>query len=165
MDPHRLKAGLRQGAILLILGTALGASFNEVRTDGLRWRYSWSPSKVAVSLLDGLEEISLEQARSLHRKGQALFLDARDPPTFEEGHLPAALNIPPEEAEIFAEEALAFVEAGMQLIAYCDGEDCPLSPELARALQSNGVPVVRVFVNGWSLWRAAGYPVETGEGS
>jgi len=159
----RIREGIRQGVLLVALGVLIGAGFNGVRPSGLPWVGAWSPSLITSQYLQGLREITVEEAWSLHKTGQALFLDARDPMTFHEGHLPGALNIPPEEAATYAEEVQALAEAGMQVIAYCDGVDCPLSPELAHVLQWHGVPSVRVLVNGWSRWREAGFPVDRRE--
>ncbi len=160
----RLRHGIRQGIFLVALGALLAAGFNGIRLSGLPWIGRWSASSVSAYQLQGLQEISLEEAYSLYRRGRAVFLDARDPVSFQEGHIADALNIPPGEAEDYREEVLTLVTAGLEVIAYCDGVDCPLSPELARTLQRFGVPSVKVFVNGWSRWRNAGCPVEKGGG-
>lgn len=110
--------------------------------------------------MEGMEEISLEEAWRIHQLGQALFLDARDPESFSMGHLPGALNVPPSEAETAYEEIRVLVEAGMVSISYCDGVDCPLSSELAKRLQEMGIGGIKVLVNGWSRWKDAGYPLE-----
>jgi rhodanese-related sulfurtransferase len=112
--------------------------------------------------MEGLQEIPLDEAWSLHEAGRALFLDARDARAFEMGHLPGALHIPPERAEDHVLELRALAQAGLALIAYCDGVDCPLSSELARSLHERGVSPVRVLVNGWRRWQEAGRPVERG---
>jgi 3-mercaptopyruvate sulfurtransferase SseA len=67
------------------------------------------------------------------------------------------------EAERSLTEISILAKAGLAVIVYCDGVDCPLSPELARTLQKRGVPSVKVIVDGWRLWSEAGYPVEGGE--
>jgi 3-mercaptopyruvate sulfurtransferase SseA len=51
------------------------------------------------------------------------------------------------------------------IIAYCDGESCTLSKELAFELAARGYSHVRVLVNGWSVWQDANLPVEAGEGA
>jgi rhodanese-related sulfurtransferase len=158
----RLKQGIRQGVFLLTIATLLAGGVNGFRSAGLPWIGNWSASSVSAYHLQGLEEISLEETCSLYQQGNAVFLDARDPVSFQEGHIDGALNVPPEEAEDYREEVLAMVNAGFEVIAYCDGVDCPLSPELARALQRLGIPSVKVFVDGWSRWRNAGCPVEKG---
>lgn len=156
----RVRRAVLQGIALLALGMAVGIVVHETRTPTLPWAGSWSPESLAAQHLKGLAEVSLEDATALWREGRALFLDARDPVSYGAGHLPGAMNIPPGEAERSAEEVKVLAEAGLEPIAYCDGVDCPLSPELARRLQAQGVPLVKVLVNGWSRWRQAGLPTE-----
>ncbi len=158
-----LRQGIRQGILLLALGVALGVVWHELVPSPLPWVGLWTPSAVADRHLQGLEEASLDDAWSLHKAGRALFLDARDERSFEMGHLPGALHIPPDQGDAHVPELQALSQAGMALIAYCDGMDCPLSSELARGLQGRGLPAVKVLVNGWSLWQRAGYPVEKGK--
>jgi rhodanese-related sulfurtransferase len=156
----RVRRSVLQAAALLALGMAVGIAIHETRAPTLPWVGSWSAESLASRHLEGLVEVSLEDATALWREGRALFLDARDPGSYRAGHLPGAMNIPPEEAEAAGEEVKVLVEAGLEPIAYCDGVDCPLSPELARRLQAQGVRSVKVLVNGWSRWRGAGLPTE-----
>lgn len=158
----RLGQAFLQAACLLFLGAFLGAGSHQIRASKFPWVASWSEQEMAARHLEGLGEISLEEAWEAHQAGKALFLDARDPGSFAAGHLPGALNVPPPEADSFSQEILTLQEAGMVPIAYCDGVDCPLSAELARALKELGLVGVRVLVNGWSRWREAGYPIEEG---
>jgi len=87
-------------------------------------------------------------------------VDARDPLSFQQGHIAGALNVPPGEAERYLEEVSILSRSGLAVIVYCDGVDCPLSPELARTFKQRGVTVVQVLVDGWRRWLEAGYPVE-----
>ena len=91
-----------------------------------------------------------------------MFLDARDPVSFYEGHIKGALNCPPAEAQTYLQEIITRAKSGRAVIAYCDGVDCPLSPELARTLQGLGIPSAKVLVDGWGLWLKAGFPIEKG---
>ena len=156
----RLSQAIWQGIFLVCLGAFIGAGFNTVRPTGLPWTGAWTPASLAASQLQGLEEIPLGEARSLSQAGKALFLDARDPVSFHEGHIKGALNCPPGEMESYLEGIRLLARAGLVIITYCDGVDCPLSTELARSLQQAGVAPVRVLVDGWSRWRKAGYPTE-----
>lgn len=158
----RLRQGIRQGVLLLTIGTLLTVGFNEFRSSGIPWNGRWPASSVSAYHLQDLEEISLEETYSLYQQSNAVFIDARDPVSFQEGHIDGALNVPPEEAENYREEVLAMVKAGFEVIVYCDGVDCPLSPELARAFQRLGIPSVKVLVDGWSRWFEAGYPIAEG---
>ena len=158
----RLRHGIWQGVFMVCLGALLAAGFNGIRPSGLPWIGEWSASEISAYQLQGLQEISFEEACSLYRQGNAVFLDARDPLSFQEGHIAGALNIPPGEAEDYREEVMTLANAGFEIIAYCDGVDCPLSPELTRTLQRFGIPSVKVLVDGWRRWLEAGCPIEEG---
>jgi rhodanese-related sulfurtransferase len=158
----RLSQAIWQGIFLVCLGALLAAGFNAVRTTGLPWTGTWSPASLAAAQRQGLEEIPLAEAWSLSQAGKALFVDARDPVSFYEGHIKGALNCPPAEAKRYLEEVRVLALSGLVIVAYCDGVDCPLSTELARSLQQAGVSSVRVLVDGWSRWRKAGFPTEKG---
>jgi rhodanese-related sulfurtransferase len=156
----RLRHGIRQGIFLVCLGAILAAGFNTIRSSQFPWVGQWSPRTVVAAYLNGLEEIPLKEALSLYQKGRALFVDARDPLSFQQGHIAGALNVPPGEAERYLEEVSILSRSGLAVIVYCDGVDCPLSPELARTFKQRGVTVVQVLVDGWRRWLEAGYPVE-----
>jgi rhodanese-related sulfurtransferase len=49
------------------------------------------------------------------------------------------------------------------IITYCDGEHCDLSVELALYLKKMAFENVRVLVNGWTVWKQAGLPTESGD--
>jgi len=155
-----IRRAIWQGVFLVCLGALLAAGFNAVRPNGLAWKGAGSPISLAASQRQGLEEISLGEARSLSQADKALFVDARDPVSFHEGHIKGALNCPPGEMESYLQGIRLLARAGLVIITYCDGVDCPLSTELARSLQQAGVAPVRVFVDGWSRWQKAGYPTE-----
>jgi rhodanese-related sulfurtransferase len=157
-----IRRAIWQGLFLVCLGAFIAAGFNGIRSSGLPWIGQWSASSVSAYHLQDLQEISLQEACSLYRQGNAIFLDARDPVSFYEGHIKGALNVPPGEAGRYLEEIHTLARAGLVIIAYCDGVDCPLSTELARSLQRSGVPSVRVLVDGWSRWLKAGFPIEKG---
>lgn len=109
----------------------------------------------------GPEKVSVVDALQLHLSGQAVFLDARDPDTYAQGHIPGALCVPPTELDRLWPQIAPHME-GKTVVTYCDGELCPLSQELADALLARGVTTVLVFVNGWSLWQDEHLPTTTG---
>jgi 3-mercaptopyruvate sulfurtransferase SseA len=51
----------------------------------------------------------------------------------------------------------------MLVVVYCDGEKCELSHEVQARLRGLGYKNVRVLINGWTLWQAAGLPGHTGD--
>jgi rhodanese-related sulfurtransferase len=159
---QRLRHGIWEGISLIFLGAILAAGSNTIRQSGLPWIGQWSPSAVAASYLQGLNEIPLKEAWFLYEKGKALFVDARDTMDFRQGHIAGAVSVPPGEAEHYLEEISILSRSGLEVVVYCDGVDCPLSPQLARTFKERGVTVVKVFVDGWYRWREAGYPIEEG---
>lgn len=165
-SPHngtdRIRTSVLQAVLLTVLGTIIGAGFNFIRPGGLTWIRTWSPSSVIASYLQDLQKISLAEAWSLYQAGKALFVDARDPVSFEEGHIAGALNCPPGETEASMEEVLTRARSGLEVIVYCEGVGCSLSPELGRTLQKLGVPSVKILEDGWTRWLEAGYPIEEG---
>jgi 3-mercaptopyruvate sulfurtransferase SseA len=56
------------------------------------------------------------------------------------------------------------LEPETAIIAYCDGETCNLSHDLALFLKDMGFMNVRVLVNGWTVWSKSRFPVEPSEG-
>ncbi len=149
---------------ILALAAALAFSVNSLRKDGLPLVGDWSPSG-RLGTLDTAAEpsVSLEEARALFLTHGAVFIDARPPELFDEGHIKGALNIFSENFDQSFEQAMAGVSPESLIITYCDGETCNLSEDLALQLSARGYSHVRVLVNGWSKWRDAGLPVETGE--
>ncbi len=159
---RRLRIGARQGIALIVLGLIIGSGFNSFNPRGIPWVGSWSKEPEATVAYEGLQVMSLEEARTVYEAGIALFLDARDYEAFQKGHLPGALNIPPQEAESRISEIKEMADAGMIVVTYCHGINCELAANLAHALQAHGLSFVRPLINGWGDWVDAGYPVESG---
>jgi rhodanese-related sulfurtransferase len=155
----RIRTGLRQAACLVVVGVFCGAAANVLRPNGLPLIRASTLPDSAAQLSQGIQTIALLNARKLFEEERVLFLDARDPAAFSREHLPGALNVPPGNAAAMVEELRAIAEAGLHLVAYCDGSRCPLSTELAAALQDLGVEAA-VLVDGLQRWKGAGLPTE-----
>lgn len=156
----RVREGIKGAVLLTAIALLLGTGFNAVRPAGLSWLRS--PLSVAARYYEDVKKISLEEAWSLHQEGKVLFLDARDHPSFQEGHLPGALNVTLGEVAANLEKLQKHAKEGIELIAYCDAIGCPSAAELARCLRACGVTLVKVLPEGWLGWVEAGYPVEEG---
>jgi rhodanese-related sulfurtransferase len=155
-----LKKSAAQAAIIVLVSVVLSLAVNQLRPNGLPLIGNWSPeARLASASGEGLI-ISLEDAKSLHDSGQALFLDARPQIWFETGHIKGARSLPTEQVATLASQVLTGVAKETPIITYCDGETCELSHDLALALLEQGFTNVRVLVNGWTLWMDADWPVE-----
>jgi rhodanese-related sulfurtransferase len=151
----------REAVLIFIITVIVAVIFNTLRPSGIPL-FGFSPAKAVSGQQAKIPEITLGEAHDLYLKNKVVFVDARDPFSFEEGHISGAINIYPDEVTLHAAKLKKMVSAGSIVITYCDGPHCPLSKETARGLQLQGVPVVKVLVDGWSLWQNAGYPVAKG---
>ncbi|TVR45421.1 MAG: ArsR family transcriptional regulator [Rhodobacteraceae bacterium] len=106
---------------------------------------------------DSLEPVPRAVLMDRMRSGAVTVLDTRPADEYAAGHLPGALNIPPEALEM----RLADLDPGQEIIAYCRGPYCVLSFEVVAALRKRGFKVRRLE-DGMPEWKAAGLPVEVG---
>lgn len=102
-----------------------------------------------------LEAITRDELVKRLTAGDVIVLDIRPAPEFEAGHLPGAINIPPEEMD----ERLGQLTDQQIVVAYCRGPLCVLSDDAVRRLRANGVDAMRLE-DGFPEWAAAGLPVE-----
>ena len=111
----------------------------------------------------GIVLITLAEAEELFAGGQGEFVDARSRTDFSAGHIPAAKNLPFEEAkgEVLKEFTVG-IPRGKPVVIYCSERDCPTGLDLAALLRDQGLEEVRVFMGGWAEWIAAGLPAERG---
>jgi rhodanese-related sulfurtransferase/DNA-binding HxlR family transcriptional regulator len=87
--------------------------------------------------------------------GDVVVLDIRPPAEFDAGHVPGAINVPPDEID----ERIAKLPGGRSIVAYCRGPLCLLSHDAVRRLRAAGVEAQRLE-DGFPEWAAAGLPVE-----
>ncbi len=106
--------------------------------------------------------VPLEDAVVKFLSDEALFLDARSRADYQSGHIKGALNLPVREGN-FGRRLQEFslkVDHEKELIIYCDGIACTLSPELASILRGLGYRDVKILINGWTEWTMTGMPFE-----
>jgi rhodanese-related sulfurtransferase len=155
---HLLTA-LRQVVLILILSIALGLSVNMIRSGGIPVIGDWS-TKSRLTTDDGTSLVPITEAKKLFDKKKAVFLDARDKDSFNQGHIKGAKNLPWHTIDDYFMDFAEGMANDAVIIAYCDGETCNLSHNLAIFLKNMGFSNVRVLVNGWSIWQEMRLPVE-----
>lgn len=150
-----------QSTSLLLFAVLIGLCANALRTGSLPLVADWS-MKAQVSSGPGGGDllITLEDAEILYFDRQAVFLDARSEEAFGAGHIEGAKNLPWEEFDQFFPEVMAELPLETIIVAYCDGETCNLSKELAFALVAKGYDHVRVLLDGWKQWQESSLPIE-----
>jgi rhodanese-related sulfurtransferase/DNA-binding transcriptional ArsR family regulator len=133
------------GALWRTMREVAGA--HVARIDDLAAAYLGDRSQLAT--------ISREELLDRMHAGEVVVLDVRPRPEYAAGHLPGAVNVPPDELE----ERLRDLPAGQPVVAYCRGPLCAFADTAVRALQEQGRPARRL-VDGLPEWAAAGLPVE-----
>ena len=146
--------------VIAITSTVLSLFLNAVRPDGI----PLLAKELAVAeeieydtAEPRLFSINLDQALELYQKG-TVFVDAREPEYYQEGHIKGAWNIPFFMELVFKLDSLQGKDAPM--VIYCSGEECGSSEDLAYELQAEGFSNLLVFKGGWTAWNTSGYPIE-----
>ena len=152
----------QQVIIILLLSLGTGLAVNTLRLNPLPLVGDWSYGSLSSKGERDIPTISLEDATVQFLSGETLFLDARSRVDYQSGHIKGAWNLPVHDAD-FGERLQMFslkVDHGRELIIYCDGIGCSLSPELASVLKGLGYGNVKILINGWTEWMMAGMPFE-----
>ncbi len=185
---HRI---IRQAWGLFIFSSIFAVLFNAFYSDGIELKFK-PPSKTGfqpstpISILgfnstslqatlritptpisadsDNIIRLSLSGAKDRFDKKNCVFLDARKPEEYIEGHISGALNFYGNELDRFAPGVMPQIQdKKKEIIAYCHGGDCDLSLLVARSLIETGYTRVEIFAGGWPEWKKAGYPITVGE--
>lgn len=143
----------------------------ESRKDGTRVRYRLADAEVPAFLqrlqsfaehrLADLREaiaerlgdpaemrpITAEELASRLHDGTTVVIDVRSAAEHAAGHVPGAVSVP--HAELSA--ALDWLPGDVEVVAYCQGPYCVLSPDAVRLLRSAGIDA-RPLDGGYTRW-------------
>jgi len=152
---NKYKSMFRESVILFLLSSAIGLGYAAVSGQ-------WLLSHVKGADTDSAPTssfISLEDATYLHKKGSAIFIDARHEYDFQQGHIPGAINLPLSE---FDTDTLLIrsLPRNKTVVTYCDGQECNSSVALAQKLLAAGFTQVNIFFGGWNEWKSAHAEIE-----
>ena len=146
--------------VITITSTVLGLGINAVRPDGiplLEKELAVAEEIEYTTAEPRLLAITLDQALDLYQKG-TIFVDAREPEYYQEGHIKGAWNFPFFLELVFKLDSLQGKDA--PLVIYCSGDECGSSEDLAYELQAEGFNNLLVFKGGWTAWNSSGHPIE-----
>lgn len=105
--------------------------------------------------------VELENALAASEAQNAVFIDAREAPIFQAGHIVGAINLPRSEGI----EGVVTLESRLgkeqKLLIYCSEPECTDSLIVARRFLLRGFENVEVFKGGWEEWQAASLPTES----
>lgn len=89
---------------------------------------------------------------------KALFVDVRSAASFDDGHVPGAVNMT--WGRRFTKDRLAnLADPDQEIVIYCYGIHCELSSKATDAAVAWGYTGVHYFMKGFPAWWGAGYPI------
>jgi rhodanese-related sulfurtransferase len=103
--------------------------------------------------------ITLDQVKRLLDERRGVFLDARNPDEFAEGHIIGSKNIPYQEVDKHFEEMMTIPQDTLVVI-YCTGPDCELGRGLADFMGNMEFKHLYLYDEGWEGWQKANMPFE-----
>jgi rhodanese-related sulfurtransferase len=130
-----------------------------------------SPAQLLAARLkeQGLQSVDgLKAAQLFHdpgyRRGDIVFIDARDEQHYRAGHILGAWEFDPYYPEKYFATVLPVCQAAEQIVLYCNGGDCDDGETAAILLRDVGVEGRKLFVytEGIPEWITNGLPVEIG---
>ncbi|MCB0749459.1 MAG: ArsR family transcriptional regulator [Ignavibacteriae bacterium] len=104
---------------------------------------------------NAMDAISIEDLWSRIQSNDVIVLDVRPEDEFINGHIPGAISIPLSELK----ERLNEIPHDQEVVAYCRGPYCVLSPEAIKILHNEGYDATRL-AEGLPEWKDAGFLVE-----
>jgi rhodanese-related sulfurtransferase len=109
-----------------------------------------------------VETLDIAQARAVFDRGEAQFVDVREPAEWQKGHVPGAVHVPRGLLEWQADRSLPGhkpeFDGDKKLIVYCaSGGRSALA---AKTLKDMGYPDVAHVLGGFTGWSQGGNPVE-----
>jgi len=114
-----------------------------------------------IARLMGLKTIGRATLRRTLEQGEAALFDVNSPASWRDARIPGARHLDPER---FTASDLP-AERGRPIVFYCSNPLCRRAPRAALRARQMGYGEVAVLSAGISGWRAAGYPVESGDGA
>lgn len=112
-----------------------------------------------INQKDELEAISAQELLDRAAHGEVTVLDIRPQKEYASGHLPNAINIPPDEIAQRIAELESNLDSNKTIVAYCRGPYCLYSHDAVSLLREKGFMAQRLR-DGFPEWQAAGYPVQ-----
>lgn len=106
------------------------------------------------------EAIDADTARERVNTKEAVVIDVLGPDSFQEKHLPNAINIPLKAPDFEERVRQAVPDKDQPVIVYCASTTCDASPTAAKRLEDIGYRNVSDFEAGLAGWKEAGYRFE-----
>ena len=104
---------------------------------------------------DSMETISAAELWQRIQNNDVVVLDVRPTYEYEQSHIPKSISMPIAQLK----DKISELSSDTEVVAYCRGPYCVLSPEAIAILKKAGIKAIRLE-EGLPEWRRAGLPVE-----
>jgi adenylate cyclase len=162
----RIRSDLPVVLVAFAVSCVFGLLTNSLRRAPLPMGYENPEARMLRSISSGAgpivrepEILEFQAVLRAWKESAALFVDAREPAFFEEGHIPRAINLPRKEI-LRAKTIGELADKTRPVIVYCSEEDCEDGKIVAKGLLAMGHAKVTVYAGGWEEWSATGSPSE-----
>lgn len=153
--------------MILALSVIIALVTNSLSPSGIALVGQWDTRRGVISAQPDsiaahgrLEIRTTKQAKQIFDTGDSVFIDARSRQQFEAGHIPGAVSLPAGRFDEMIETLLDQYPLDQPIVTYCSGRTCEDSHRLSQFLLDFGYTDVRIFIDGFPGWQAAGYAVE-----
>jgi rhodanese-related sulfurtransferase len=158
---------IKESVVLLVPAILTAFVFNHFSPTGIALVGRWDTSRGVITARPKQDVVLPEReirdtalAKILWDQQEALFIDVRHPSMFREGHLPRALSYPVHERDEWIDAFIERYPVSRLMVVYCHGRECSDSHLVAQFLTDMGYERVKVFIDGYTGWKRAGFPVE-----
>jgi len=160
---------LTRSIIILVIAAVVAGLVNLVNPNAIAWVGHWpdptesdtvwlSPSYVPE---EDPPTLALGAAFDRYLSPDYIFVDAREPEAYEEGHIKGAISLPFDWFDDYWAEAQPLLPPDAKLVVYCSGSECESSLNLARLLvEEFGYTHVEIFFGGWRAWYNSRLPID-----
>jgi rhodanese-related sulfurtransferase len=148
-------ASIRQLSTIVTIAVLLGVFLHAVDSAGFL-RNPGATSFVAAAHIDSLlPSRSLAELKPLAENGKVVFVDARFPRDYEQGHIPGAISLPIDAPPSERAAVLSRIPRDREIVVYCQSQGCHFKDVVATCLIREGFARVSMFPGGWVEWRDA----------
>ena len=106
-----------------------------------------------------IPEIDVPKAQALFEAGEAMFVDIRDPVSFEDGHIPGALRLD----ETNVQQFVADTDRQKTVVVYCYKGNASIGA--TAFFRDQGFSAASSLTGGFEAWHASGGASEPGASS
>jgi rhodanese-related sulfurtransferase len=158
---------LKEVSLLVAVSLAAALISNYLSPVGIALVGQWDETRGVVTAMQKDNEVMQEfeiddpvHAKALYDTGNVLFVDARPPDDYGEGHIKGSVSLPTMEFDRHIDTFMQLYDLDKPMVTYCSGRTCEDSHHLAQLLMERGYLNISVMIDGFSGWQAKGYPIE-----